>query len=50
MREGLNTGSVDPVRRKIYELADAGRSIVEIAAEVGQPTGQIELILNLRRL
>jgi len=39
----------NPVHRRIYELADAGRGPIDIAREVGQPTGQVELILALRR-
>lgn len=35
--------------RAIYVLADRGLSPVEIARQTGKPTGQIELILNLRR-
>ncbi len=38
----------DPDRRLIFELADAGRSAVEIAQQTGQSTGEIELILALR--
>lgn len=33
----------------VYELADAGQSPVEIAEQTGQSTGEIELILALRR-
>ncbi len=35
--------------QSVYALADAGRTPVEIAQEVGQTTGEIELILALRR-
>lgn len=35
-------------RRRVYELADAGRSAVEIARELGTQPGEVELILNLR--
>jgi hypothetical protein len=34
---------------EIYELADQGLSAVEIARRTNRPTGQVELILNLRR-
>ncbi len=34
--------------RLIYELADAGRSPVQIAEQTGQSTGEVELILALR--
>jgi len=37
----------DPNRR-LYELADAGRTPVEIARELNQSVGEVELILNLR--
>ncbi len=32
----------------VYELADAGKSPIEIAQALGRPTGEIELILALR--
>ncbi len=35
-------------RRHIYELADAGRSPVQIAEQTAQSTGEVELILALR--
>ncbi len=35
-------------RQRIYALADAGRSPVEIARELGTQPGEVELILNLR--
>lgn len=35
--------------QQVYELADAGLSTVEVARRVGQSTGEIELILSLRR-
>jgi len=37
----------DPNHR-LYELADAGRTPVEIAREMNQSVGEVELILNLR--
>jgi hypothetical protein len=40
--------SLDPRTRRIYELADAGRSIRQIAQETDQRIGEVELILNLR--
>lgn len=43
------TLGVEPSHREIYDLADAGLSPVEIAQKLDKPTGQIELILNLRR-
>jgi hypothetical protein len=39
---------VDPLHDKVYRLADSGLDPVSIAREIGQPTGQIELILALR--
>ncbi|MEZ6070173.1 MAG: hypothetical protein R3C10_07800 [Pirellulales bacterium] len=36
-------------RRRIYELADRGELPAAIAAEVGSPLGEVELILGLRR-
>ena len=42
-------GAVDPLHRKVYDLADQGLSPVEIARQIDRPTGQIELILALRR-
>jgi len=41
--------AADHRRQRIYELADRGLSPVQIAAQVGQSTGEVELILNIRR-
>lgn len=41
--------AADPVHRKVYDLADRGMSPVDIARSIDRPTGQIELILALRR-
>ena len=43
--------SVEPDNRHvaIYRLADAGKSAAQIAQDVGQHVGEIELILALRR-
>jgi DNA-binding NarL/FixJ family response regulator len=38
----------DPRHVAVYELADQGCSIQEIAHELGRPTGEVELILALR--
>jgi hypothetical protein len=38
----------DPRHLAVYDLADQGLSIQEIAHELGRPTGEIELILALR--
>ncbi|MCP4251637.1 MAG: hypothetical protein GY778_31760 [bacterium] len=39
----------DAQHAAVYDLADAGQSPVEIAEQTGQSTGEIELILALRR-
>ncbi len=39
---------VDPRHARIYALADAGQSASQIAQELNQPSGEIELILALR--
>ena len=33
----------------IYKLADTGLSAAQIATQLGQPIGEVELILSLRR-
>ena len=38
----------DPVATEVYRLADAGRTPLEIAKELGEHTGKVELILALR--
>lgn len=40
---------LDPLTRSVYEMADEGRSAVEIARALDEQTGKIELILALRR-
>lgn len=40
----------DAGKRAIYELADQGLPPAEIAAQLGQHTGKVELILALRRV
>jgi hypothetical protein len=40
--------SVDATTRSIYELADAGRGSLEIARELQEQVGKVELILALR--
>lgn len=40
---------VDPLHRRVYELADQGLTPVDIARKTDRPTGQVELILALRR-
>ncbi len=39
----------DASHQEVYELADGGLSAVDIARKLDKPTGQVELILNLRR-
>lgn len=39
----------DLFHRKVYELADQGLSPIDIARRIDKPTGQVELILALRR-
>ncbi|MBX3381801.1 MAG: hypothetical protein KF805_17035 [Phycisphaeraceae bacterium] len=38
----------DPVHREVCAMADDGLSAVDIARRLQMPTGQVELILNLR--
>lgn len=40
---------IDPRHAMVYRLADEGRNLHEIAREVQQPAGEVELILKLRR-
>lgn len=44
----LDSSPLDPRTRRIYELADAGRTALQIAQELQQRIGEVELILNLR--
>ena len=44
----LHEQKVDPRHAQIYDLADEGHSPQEIARQLGQPSGEIELILALR--
>ncbi len=41
-------GGIDDITRRTYELADAGRTPIEIAQQLEQNLGEVELILNLR--
>lgn len=43
------SAAIDPFHRRVYELADQGLSPVDIARRIERPTGQVELILALRR-
>ncbi len=40
---------IDPLHRKVYDLADKGLQPVDIARQIDRPTGQVELILAIRR-
>ncbi|MBM4108440.1 MAG: hypothetical protein FJ255_06445 [Phycisphaerae bacterium] len=48
--EAIPIRAVDPLHARAYELADQGLSAIEVARTLGLPTGQVELILNLRRV
>lgn len=41
--------AIDPRHAQIYALADQGRSSKDIAQQLNRPSGEIELILALRR-
>ncbi len=45
------SSSTDPQDRHsvVYEMADAGKSAIEIARQLGKTPGEVELILNLRK-
>lgn len=45
----LEPGDMDPRHAEIYALADGGMSSSEIARKLDRPSGEIELILALRR-
>lgn len=40
--------TVDPQHAEVYRLADEGRTPRDIAADLGRPSGEVELILALR--
>ncbi|MBL8745090.1 MAG: hypothetical protein JNK58_01900 [Phycisphaerae bacterium] len=40
---------IDPLTRQVYSLADEGRSALEIASQLDEHTGKIELMLAIRR-
>jgi len=46
---GIDPGPSDGVHAQIYRLADEGLDASAIAHETGQPRGQVELVLALRR-
>lgn len=39
---------LDPLTRSVYSLADFGRTTIEIAQELDEQVGKVELILSLR--
>jgi hypothetical protein len=41
--------TIDPRHAEIYALADQGRRPLEIAQQLGRPSGEVELILALRQ-
>jgi hypothetical protein len=47
-RGAVTRPPVNPLARAVYDLADAGRDPVQIARELDQQVGTIELILALR--
>ena len=48
-RESVAPQGLDPLTNEIYRLADDGLGVVEIAKQLGQHTGKVELILALRQ-
>jgi hypothetical protein len=49
MAESTDQPMIDPRHALVYALADQGRSARDIAQELNRPSGEIELILALRR-
>jgi hypothetical protein len=50
--DGASTATADEEDERyavVYELADAGKTPVEIALDLGKTPGEVELILNLRK-
>jgi hypothetical protein len=47
--ERLDRPIQDPLNQQVYELSDQGLPAVEIARQLKQHTGKVELILALRR-
>ena len=46
---GFDPEPVDDRHAAIYRLADSGQSVQQIAQEIKRPSGEVELILDLRR-
>jgi hypothetical protein len=49
VEERLPVVELDPRHAEIYSLADQGKGAKEIATRLGRPSGEVELILALRR-
>jgi len=47
-RRPVPTSANDAQHAVVYELADAGKTPIEIARQLGRTPGEVELILNLR--
>ncbi|MGA2443027.1 MAG: hypothetical protein ABSH08_18905 [Tepidisphaeraceae bacterium] len=47
--EPSDSPAIDPRYAQVYALADQGRSSKDIAQQLNRPSGEIELILALRR-
>lgn len=41
-------GDLDPLTRSVYQLADSGKSALEIAQALDEQIGKVQLILSLR--
>jgi hypothetical protein len=46
--ESPSSPMINPAHAEVYALADQGNTLGEIAARLGRPSGEIELILALR--
>lgn len=46
---GSSEQGLDPVSQRVYELADAGKDPQQIAGELNEHIGKVELILALRQ-
>jgi hypothetical protein len=47
--QAAESPAIDPRHAEVYALADQGRSSKDIAQQLNRPSGEIELILALRR-
>jgi hypothetical protein len=48
--DDTTSGPGDPRFQRVCELVDAGATPIQAAEELGMPLGEVELILNLRKL